>query len=131
MRRYDEQVQVRRGMVAGVEGPHQILWRDRLYVVREVLGHWFEVGPWWRSVAARRLQGTDTDSPTLQAHSHTGTRTGADAGAFTHTYSGARDDGDREVWRVEAAAGRQGRPAVLDIALDSTDGSWRLVHAHD
>lgn len=29
--------------------PEQFLWRDRLYLVRAVLGHWMESGGWWRT----------------------------------------------------------------------------------
>ena len=41
MRRYDDPVEVRRGMVRGaqgpVEGPEQFLWRGRLWKVADVL----------------------------------------------------------------------------------------------
>ena len=43
MRRYDETVDVR----VQHAGPVAFLWRDRLYVVREVLGCWFERQAWW------------------------------------------------------------------------------------
>lgn len=49
MRHYAEPVEVRRGLVAGVEGPAQFLWRHRLYLVRDVLGYWLESGDWWHS----------------------------------------------------------------------------------
>ena len=52
MRRYDDPVEVRRGMVgpaAGGEGPEQFLWRGRLWKVRDVVAHWVETGPWWQS----------------------------------------------------------------------------------
>jgi hypothetical protein len=48
MRQYIEPVEVRRGRVGGVEGPAQFLWRDRLYLVRDVLGCWVESTAWWR-----------------------------------------------------------------------------------
>ena len=38
---------VRSGPTAG---PEQFLWRGRLHVVREVLAHWVEVGPWWHDL---------------------------------------------------------------------------------
>src|SRR3954470_1353711 len=39
--------------------PEQFLWRDRLYVVRDVLAHWIEAGAWWDSTAARALGAGD------------------------------------------------------------------------
>ena len=47
MRRYDDPVEVRTGLVRG--GPEQFLWRGRLWKVRAVLAHWVETGPWWQS----------------------------------------------------------------------------------
>ena len=49
MRRYDDPVDVRRGMVDGSEGPEQFLWRGRLWKVNAVVAHWVETGPWWQS----------------------------------------------------------------------------------
>ena len=48
MRQYVEPVEVRRGLVGDVEGPAQFLWRDRLYLVRDVLAFWVESTAWWR-----------------------------------------------------------------------------------
>lgn len=53
MRRYDEPVQVR--LAEGPDGTHggggpvpdAFLWRNRLYVVREVLASWLEREAWW------------------------------------------------------------------------------------
>ena len=33
----------------GPARPEQFLWRGRLYLVRGVLAHWVEIGPWWRA----------------------------------------------------------------------------------
>src|SRR3546814_2949238 len=63
MRRYDDPVEVRRGMVGQgdrqVEAPEQFLWRGTLWKVREVVAHWVETGPWWQSAGARAVVGTD------------------------------------------------------------------------
>jgi hypothetical protein len=40
----DDAAEVRRR----ADEPEQFLWRDRLYLVRAVLGHWMESGGWWR-----------------------------------------------------------------------------------
>ncbi len=43
MRRCDDPVEVRRGLIAGsrgeLEGPEQFLWRGRLWKVRDVIAH--------------------------------------------------------------------------------------------
>lgn len=53
VRRYDDPVEVR--PVSGSDRPGQFLWRGRLYVVRDVLAHWVEVGAWWRPRGADGL----------------------------------------------------------------------------
>ena len=101
-RRYDDPrrdaVDVR--PAAGGRQPAQFLWRGRLYVVREVLSHWVEVGAWWRT----RLP--DGLPARVDAHG-------------------------REVWRVEAHAGRATSPGVYDLAYDEADASWTLARALD
>ena len=42
-RRYDEPVAVERGD----DAPAAFVWRGRGYVVRAVLDHWWQTGPWW------------------------------------------------------------------------------------
>ena len=70
-RRVGEPVTVRvagEGTSAGVAGPPEgepasFLWHDRLYVVREVLGHWRERRAWWTTGAARAVHGEDRVPP--------------------------------------------------------------------
>ena len=59
MRRYDDPVEVRKGMVGSQEAPEQFLWRGRLWKVRDVLAHWVETGPWWQSSGVQAVVGTD------------------------------------------------------------------------
>jgi len=129
-RRYDEQVEVRRGLVAGAEAPAQFLWRDRLFLVQAVLAHWVETGPWWRSAAARAVQGVEAegtvDPPGRRPGGPGGPGAGGPGGAL-----GVLDDGEREVWRVEAGAGRWSPSGVFDLATDVADGTWVLRRAHD
>jgi hypothetical protein len=73
--------------------PATFLRRGRVYLVREVLAHWVEVGPWWRDPAG----------------------------------PGSRE---REVWRVDAAAGRSATPGVYDLCVDGA-GRWTLARAYD
>jgi hypothetical protein len=138
MRRYDDPVETRMGLVSGVEGPEQFLWRGRLWKVRAVVAHWVETGPWWQTGGARAVIGSD--EPVQDP-----------APGSTHT--GAADLlGERELWRVEAGRG-PGRPAgvdgpvdgpgdgavdgpvdgggVFDLAFDWSDGRWALVGCAD
>jgi hypothetical protein len=127
MRRYDDPVETRMGLVSGVEGPEQFLWRGRLWKVRAVIAHWVETGPWWQSGGARAVIGSDDD-----AHEQ-----GVGDGVRSH---GADLLAERELWRVEAGRG-PGRSAgaepavdgggVFDLAFDWSDGRWALVGCAD
>ena len=130
MRRYDDPVETRMGLVSGVEGPEQFLWRGRLWKVRAVVAHWVETGPWWQSSGARAVIGSD--EPAVDSTTH----------------RSADLLGERELWRVEAGRG-PGRPAggatagpegidgavdgagVFDLAFDWSDGRWALVGCAD
>ena len=119
MRRYDDPVEVRRGLAPGpggdMEAPEQFLWRGRLWKVCEVLGHWVETGPWWQSARVAAVLGAE-----------------ADGGARSSVHDLVAE---REVWRVEAAR----RPApsggagsgVFDLVLDWANGGWRLSRCAD
>lgn len=113
MRTYDEPIEVRRGLVAGTEGPAQFLWRNRLWVVRDVQTRWLETAPWWEGPQARALRGDDKVDQS----------------------DPAADDGDllaeEEVWRVLAADGRQGRHGVYELTHASSTGQWRLRAVQD
>ncbi|GCD96234.1 MULTISPECIES: DUF6504 family protein [Embleya] len=78
--------------------PARFLWHDRLYVVREVLGHWVETGEWWQHARSRAAVVTT---------------------------------GEREVWRVEAGAGRSAPLGVYDLSLDAGAGTWTLARTAD
>jgi hypothetical protein len=105
-RRYGTAVEVRRRD----EDPAEFLWRGRFYVVRSVLAHWVETGAWWRAPA---------DPPRVDGSS-----------AIALDGAGA----EREVWRVEASAGRSSGSGVYDLSFDwgaPADRSWTLVRAMD
>lgn len=65
VRLVEETIEVRVGdpQRMGVEGqpddrcgaPEQFLWRGRLYRVTEVIAHWQERHPWWRSATEQPL----------------------------------------------------------------------------
>lgn len=122
MRRYDDPVDVRRGMVDGSEGPEQFLWRGRLWKVNAVVAHWVETGAWWESPGARAVLGTDSRDPGRESPGSTLTVL-PDLTA------------EREVWRVEASRGRlsaeNGGGGVFDLLFDWAEGSWRLARCVD
>ena len=121
MRSYHDPIEVRRGLIAGQEVPAQFLWRDRLWVVREILSHWVETGAWW-------------EHPGVAALLEVGTgRRGGSAGADGFVSGGGVDLlGERHYWRVEARWGRAIHGSgVFDLSYDASDGQWRLVCAFD
>jgi uncharacterized protein DUF6504 len=129
VRRYEEPIEVREGarddLAPGEEGvqdrgglgglgPDAFVWRGRLYVVRAVLDRWQERRPWWRD--AREREGSDV----------------------------LTDARERQVWRVEASAGRFAGVGVYDLCADRASGSgvvggagpgtgsqWRLLRVAD
>ncbi len=116
---YTDVVEVRRHD----EKPTQFLWRGRLYVVRDVLAHWVEIGEWWRStqVATLLAAGAEETVPL------TGT-----VPADPDVEARSLDAGDREFWRVEAGAGRTAGTGVYELCFDwSADGRWTLTRVQD
>jgi hypothetical protein len=125
MRRYDDPVEVRKGPE---ESPEQFLWRGKLWKVRAVLAHWVETGSWWQSADARAVLGTDDTGDTGDT---------GDMGDMGVAARGQDLLGERELWRVEAAAGMTVDPegdrggGVFDLSFDWADGSWQLVGCVD
>lgn len=140
MRRYDEQVDVRRAD----EVPSEFLWRGRLWQVRAVVSHWVETGPWWTSPGVRAVIGAEGSSQeALEEAGAAGPGVGGSSAGGVATL----DDllAEQEVWRVEAhcprsGQGRPGRPApsleetgfgVFDLVFSWTTGCWRLTGCVD
>ncbi|MDQ4084946.1 MAG: DUF6504 family protein [Actinomycetota bacterium] len=131
MRRYDDTIEVRRGLVNGTEAPEQFLWRGRLWLVHDVMAHWVETGAWWEQGQVRSLLGTDDPPADDDAAARRGAR--APAGGDGELL------GEREVWRVGAASGREGFRAgvpsgqrgIFDLVFDWGAGQWRLQHSVD
>ena len=149
MRTYGEVIDVRttgdgsrdglRGGAHPADGaPAQFVWRGRLYLVRDVLAHWVELGTWWTlprrvtvpqgagrpgSAGSRATTASPDDEPPARS-------VAADVGAV-----------EREVWRVEAAAGRTATCGVYDLVRDvpavdpraplAPPPRWRLARALD
>lgn len=126
MRRYDDPVEVRKG---AADNPEQFLWRGKLWKVRSVLAHWVETGSWWQSTGARAVLGTDDTAGSLVEPGEPVSRSGDRTADLL---------GERELWRVEAAAGmapvqddEHGGGGVFDLSFDWSDGTWQLVGCVD
>lgn len=116
-RRYDDpaEVESRDGT------PVAFMWKGRRYIVRAVLAHWWETGPWWETA--------DLAAP-------------AEAGT-----GGVVADDEREMWRVEAvtpgmryprsgsdcwvAGGEADVVAVVELCLSWVSGRWTVVAVLD
>ena len=130
-RRYDEPVEVRRRD----DEPAEFLWRGRLYVVRAVLETWVETGAWWRT-AVRATPGAPAGQ---RAGSLPGGAVTATDGSSALSVAPAVDPappqtaGERQVWRVEASAGRVRGTGVFDLCFDwdAPDRPWVLLRAMD
>ena len=88
--------------------PQAFLWRGRLYVVRQVLGHWRERRAWWRE-ALDPVPGQEA---------------GIDIASR-----------EQQVWRVEASPGQVHGSGVFDLVHDDVlhegQTDWRLVRVAD
>jgi hypothetical protein len=96
--------------------PAQFLLHGRLHVVRAVLARWTEPGGWRWSGPGRVVA--------VPAGAGAGAgRAGGAAGvgdtAPPVIHSVPVDLADRELWRVEAAAGLSARPQVFDLCRDT------------
>jgi len=124
VRRYEESIEVRAGagdlgpageIEASGPTPSAFLWRGRLYVVRDVIGHWRERRAWWRGVL-------DPD----EADGDTGGVSTAN-GPYCL---------EQEVWRVEASSGRLAGTGVYDLGMNDRGKNgpmrgWRLLRVAD
>ncbi len=112
MRRYDEPVDVRRRD----DTPAEFLWRGRFYVVRDVYATWIETEPWWLAPAARELYGQSSGDVLV---------------APTQVVAPVSETAEREMWRVEASAGRANGSGVFDLCYDWSSGVWKLAQVLD
>lgn len=115
-RRYDDPVDVRRRD----EDPAEFLWRGRFYAVREVLARWVETGAWWQQPTGR-ADGTSV----VGGHGPDGYSSSDGQGASGQV------PGEREVWRVEASAGRAQGSGIYDLCFDWSAGGWTLLGTQD
>jgi hypothetical protein len=118
VRRYDEVIEVRE---TSTSGPALFLWRGRVYAVRSILGHWRERRAWWLEGATARLLGLESE---------VGPEVGSTESGSTESGSAIADALEREIWRVEAGAGRSDALGVYDLGRDA-GASWRLLQITD
>lgn len=129
------------------DAPEQFLWRDRLYLVRDVLAHWTETGAWWDGATARAATAGDgpgsaapprelvlTPIPSSPRWAQRAWGEPApDLGGVTG--GAALEEQEREFWRVEAGSGRvaaaQGGTGVYDLCFDWSCGQWSLSRVVD
>jgi|GEM_PF-172290 len=150
VRRYADPVQVRRGDEscpgAGDGAPVTFLWRGRLYVVRGVLGHWWERRAWWTAAPAGSVHGWGPagevpvrEDAGGEGGEGAGDGAGDDAGGEVPDRPGTAPSGaarpgewgsDREVWRVEASPGRAFGTGVYDLGCPGDD-AWLLLRVAD
>jgi hypothetical protein len=158
VRRYDDTIDVRMQgdeQEAGAQ-PAAFVWRDRLYVVRAVQTRWYERRAWWREAAAAALLGLRGDESRADASrdeplgdlpddAPSGRAEASRQGgsASPSVAAGGYLDGETEVWRVEAAAGRSSPVGVFDLARSvpattaasvgavGASSGWRLTRVAD
>ena len=102
--------------------PEQFLLHGRLHVVRAVLASWVEPGGW-------RWSGPGRVAPVAAAAVPVAAGGGATGGGATDSAAGPVappvihsvpvDLADRQLWRVEAAAGLAAPLQVFDLCLDT------------
>jgi hypothetical protein len=129
VRTYGEVIDVRTTDVRTTGAPEQFVWRGRLYLVREVLAQWVELGAWW-ALPRRATVPSAAPSSVPALGDEPARSVAADVGAV-----------EREVWRVEATAGRTATAGVYDLVrdvpapdprvLDPLPSRWRLARALD
>ncbi|MCW2777680.1 MAG: hypothetical protein JWN17_1405 [Frankiales bacterium] len=124
--------------------PEQFLWRDRLYVVREVLARWTEAGSWWQGGAVRALCTGDASSAAssglaplettpLPPSPKWGQRAWGEPAPDVGTSVGPAsiDDRERTWFRVEAGQGRAAGTGVFDLCFDWSANRWSLARVLD
>ena len=95
------------------DAPEQFLLHGRLHVVRAVLARWVEPGGW-------RWSGPGRVAPVAAANGGSGAGGGGGTSVVAPPviHSVPVDLADRELWRVEAAAGLVAPLQVFDLCLD-------------
>ena len=118
---------VRRAGDDGEQVPTAFLWRGRLYVVRDVLGHWSQRRPWWREALDPREDADLPGEPRLPD-------TATEAGRRWWAACARRPSSSRTCGGWRPAPGGCTRPASTTSpvrARGDAPGSWRLLRVAD
>lgn len=110
-----------------VQAGAQFIWRDRLYVVREVLAYWSEATQWWVPISA------EVRGAAVASGGSTRPAWAAGSGGSAHAARvGATSIAAVQVWRVVAGIGRR-HPAgaVVDLIRHPDSGRWQLARTID
>ena len=150
-RTYDDEVDVRTtaaggaagqagagASVSGGERPEAFVWHGRLHVVRSVLGRWYERRAWWEQDPQRGEEAVlAASSATTGAAGRSGVAPGSRSsrGSAGSSGEGATRTAslDREVWQVEASAGRAAGCGVYELCREdpAAPGGWSLRRVDD
>ena len=135
MRRYDEAIEVRQGLVGDDEGPAQFLWRRRLWKVIELQTRWVETADWWNSTQVRAARGDGTIADvTADGDDDLYVSPFYDLAKLSHSVVGNYDFINYGLYRVEIDADLD-RPAKqgagLGVADDDLAGLGGGVHTGD
>lgn len=104
MRSYDEEIEVRTGLIGAKEGPAQFRWRRRSLRVSEVQHRWLETTDWWHGTQVSAARGDTEEVET-------------EAGDLL---------GEEEVWRVVAGTAASADLGVYELVHNWSNGQWRL-----
>lgn len=139
-RRYDEPIEVTSALARTprTSDPEAFIWRGRLFVVRAVLDRWQERRAWWREVGrevqVREQDGAAGSEPALVGAGVGGVGAGGSGGSDAGT-GATRHERERQVWRVEASAGKAAGTGVFDLGADGVSAGgtprWLLLRTHD
>lgn len=139
MRRYDDEVEVRKG---ADEDPEQFLWRGRLWQVREVVAHWVETGAWWATREPSEAGVPDGDLlrerevwRVAAARGMVFARQQAEQQASQQLSQAARQVPEQQVAVIGGGwAPHEPRDpgfGVFDLVFSWSEGRWRLARALD
>lgn len=107
MRIYRETIEVRDGVVDGIEAPAEFRWRGWVWQVTEIQARWVLTAPWW-------------EAPAAQAVRDGSVRLAEDAPTDLLT--------ERVGWRVVARRGSvrtgSGRSGVFELQHSTVTGWW-------
>jgi hypothetical protein len=95
MRRYDEEIEVRTGLIGTQEGPAHFSWRRRIWRVSQVETRWLETADWWRSAQVEAAGDLLGEEEIWRVVASPGTAAGSGVYELVHSWGSGR-------WRLRA-----------------------------